>query len=593
MAKKKHEIDFKYNLKKYWSFMKEYKALIFFLLLVMTIVQLTYVADKFLFKIIIDRGTEFVAGTLGRSPFVTILLTIAAVYISIIIIKVICKWLQLHFLNLLEVNTITDLKRKFFNHILHLSYNFHTTHKTGSLISRLVRGGRAMEGMTDVLIFNMLPLVFQLVIVGGSLLYFDWVPALVLIITAAVFIIYSLFVQQAQKQANVDANDAEDREKARVSDYMINIDPIKFFGKEGNIKKRFAMVSNVSKFAMLKHWTYFKWMDSIHSLILGTGTFFLIYFPLVRFLDGEITLGTLTFVYTIYGNLIYPLFSFVHGLRHAYRAMADFEALFKYGKIENDIKDLPNAPNLKIKEGKIEFNKISFSYNRRRLLQNFNLTIPTNKKVAFVGHSGCGKTTLVRLLYRMYDVQKGEILVDGKNIKSFKQESLRSELSMVPQECILFDDTIYNNIAFSRPSATRREVFKAIKFAQLDKFVKVLPKKDKTIVGERGVKLSGGEKQRVSIARAILADKKVLVLDEATSSLDSKTEHEIQNDLQRLMEGRTSIIIAHRLSTIMKADLIVVMEKGKIVQMGNHWDLIKQKGEYKKLWNLQKGGYVK
>ena len=210
-----------------------------------------------------------------------------------------------------------------------------------------------------------------------------------------------------------------------------------------------------------------------------------------------------------------------------------------------------------------------------------------------MGHSGCGKTSLIRLLYRLYDVDSGEILIDGKDIKEFKQESLRGELSIVPQECVLFDDTIYNNIKFSNPEASRQEVFNAIKFAQLDRLIMGLPKKENTIVGERGIKLSGGERQRVSIARAILADKKILVLDEATSALDSETESEIQKNLKKLLEGRTSIIIAHRLSTIMNADRIIVMKNGKIIQEGNHEKLIKQQGEYRKLWNLQKGGYIK
>jgi ABC-type multidrug transport system fused ATPase/permease subunit len=221
------------------------------------------------------------------------------------------------------------------------------------------------------------------------------------------------------------------------------------------------------------------------------------------------------------------------------------------------------------------------------------LKIKKNEKIALIGHSGCGKTSLMRLLYRLYDVESGKILIDGKNINEFKQESLRSELSIVPQECVLFDDTIYNNIKFSNPNATRKQIMNAIKFAQLDKVIRNFPKKENTIVGERGVKLSGGEKQRVSIARAILANKKILVLDEATSSLDSETENEIQKALQKLLQGRTSIIIAHRLSTIMNADRIIVMKSGKIIQQGKHKDLIRQKGEYKKLWNLQKGGYIK
>ena len=226
-------------------------------------------------------------------------------------------------------------------------------------------------------------------------------------------------------------------------------------------------------------------------------------------------------------------------------------------------------------------------------MKDFNLKIKPEEKVALVGHSGCGKTTLVNLLNRLYDVDSGKILIEGNDIRDFKQESVRSETGIVPQECILFDDTIYNNIKFADPKASKKEILDAIKFAQLDKIIGNFPKKENTIVGERGVKLSGGEKQRVSIARAILANKKILVLDEATSALDSETEHEIQKSLQKLLQGRTSIIIAHRLSTIMSADRIIVMKNGKIIQQGRHEDLIKQQGEYKKLWNLQKGGYIK
>jgi ATP-binding cassette subfamily B protein len=305
-------------------------------------------------------------------------------------------------------------------------------------------------------------------------------------------------------------------------------------------------------------------------------------------------IGTIVFIYAVYGDLMGPLFGFVHGMRNYYRAMADFESLFQYGKIRNDIKERLGAKKLKIKKGEVEFRDVNFGYNKKqKLLNNFSLKINKNEKVAFVGHSGSGKSTLVKLLYRLYDVNKGAIFIDNENIKNVKQESLRSELSIVPQECILFDDTIYNNVAFSNPTASKKEVIAAMKFAQLYRVVETFPQKEKTIVGERGIKLSGGEKQRVSIARAILANKKILILDEATSALDSETEFEIQRDLEKLMIGRTSLIIAHRLSTIMKADKIIVLDKGKIVQIGNHEELIKKPGKYRKLWRLQKGGYIK
>jgi len=267
--------------------------------------------------------------------------------------------------------------------------------------------------------------------------------------------------------------------------------------------------------------------------------------------------------------------------------------LFEYNKIEQEVKDKSHAPTADITNGTIEIDNITFMYGQRKIFEDFSLNIPRNKKIALVGHSGSGKSTLVKLLYRLYDLDYGAIKIDGVDIRDVQQESLRSEMSIVPQECVLFDDTIYNNIAFSRPDASKEEVMNAIKFAQLDKIIMEFPNKDETIVGERGIKLSGGEKQRVSIARAILANKKILVLDEATSSLDSQTEHDIQLALEKLMKGRTTIIIAHRLSTIMKADKIIVLKKGKIAQSGTHAQLIKKPGEYKKLWNLQKGGYIK
>jgi ATP-binding cassette subfamily B protein len=419
--------------------------------------------------------------------------------------------------------------------------------------------------------------------------------AIIILVTVTIFVAYSVYIQRLQAPINLEVNRNEDVEKANISDIFTNIDSIKYFGKEKLIQKRYEKLSDQTRAVTVKHWDYFRWMSAGQSLILAIGTLFVILFPVLKFLDGAITLGTLAFIYTVYLSLVGHMFGFVHGIRGFYRSMADFQDLFQYGKVEKDIKDKKNAKDLKVQKGEINFDKVSFHYGTKKAfgLNKFSLKIKPNEKVAFVGHSGCGKTTLVKLLYRLYDVQEGGIKIDGKDIRDFKQESLRSEFSIVPQECILFDDTIYNNVKFANPGATREQVRKAIKFAQLDKVIKNFPNGENTIVGERGVKLSGGEKQRVSIARALLANKKVLVLDEATSALDSETEHEIQKDLKKLLEGRTSIIIAHRLSTIMNSDRIIVLKGGKIIQEGKHSELIKKPGEYKKLWNLQKGGYIK
>jgi len=589
MAKQENN---KKNLQLYWGLLRNYKLLIVALLLVILLVQVSYVAERFLFKVIIDKGTAFAEQTITKEILIASLILVGILFGAMVLVRAIMKWFHIHFINILDAKVIFDLKQKFFSHVLHLSYNFHTTHRTGSLISRLVRGGSAVERINGVFVFNAVPLIFQLIAVSLSIVFFDWGAALVVFITVVLFIAYSYYIQIKQHPARIAFNDAEDFEKANISDIFTNIESIKYFGKENIIKSKYHALSSKTKETMLEKWKYYRQLDAVQTLILGLGVFFLIYFPLINFLNNQMTIGTLVFIYTVYGTLTGPLYGFVHGMREYFIAMTDFESLFQYGRIENEVKDEKDAKPLKIKNGKIEFKKVTFKYHERKLFDNFSLVIEKNSKVALVGHSGSGKTTFVKLLYRMYDLHEGRILIDGINIAKVTQESLRNELSIVPQECILFDDTIYNNIAFSNPDATYEQVMQAMKFAQLDSIVQTFPQKEKTIVGERGIKLSGGEKQRVSIARAILADKKILVLDEATSSLDSKTEHGIQSDLKKLMENRTSIIIAHRLSTIMHANKIVVFDSGRIVQMGTHEELIKQKGTYKQLWNLQKGGYI-
>jgi len=573
--------------------LRDYKLLIFGLLLVVFLIEVIHIFPRFLFKLLIDNGTLFAAGTIGTKEFSFLLLVFAGIYLTESAVQLVCVWYRSHFLAVLETKVMADLKKKYFLHILRLDQKFHTTNKTGSLISRLIRGSGAVERMTDVVAFNFAPLIFQLIVIGASIAYFSLISAAVIGVIAITFIVYSLIVQHFQQSARLHANRSEDREKANVSDVFTNIDSIKYFGKEALIRDKFGEFVETTKNAHLKLWGYMKIMAFGQISIVVIGTILVLYFPLMKFMAGEITIGTLVFIYTVYMTLMGPMWGFVHGMQGFYRSMADFEDLFKYGKIEKEILDKPSAKKMNIVHGDIEFRDIEFKYANRKIFDKFNLDVKKNQKVALVGHSGCGKSTLVNLLYRFYDVDRGEILIDGKNIKEFKQESLRGEMAIVPQECVLFDETIWNNIKFSDPRATKDEVRRAIRFAQLDKIIEEMPEKENTIVGERGVKLSGGEKQRVSIARAILANKKILVLDEATSSLDSETEYEIQKDLARLMKGRTSIIIAHRLSTIMHADKIIVMKRGKIVQTGTHRQLINQKGEYKKLWNLQKGGYIK
>jgi ATP-binding cassette subfamily B protein len=586
-------IDFKRNIKVYFSFLKKSRTSLVLMLLLILIVELSFIADKLILKNVIDKATLFSSGSFPRDSLQTFLLIAGAVYILVVITRSVSKWFQLHILNRIEATSIRDMKNRFFGHIVGLSHNFHTSSKTGSLISRITRGGAAFERLTDVMTFDIIPLIIQVIAVVVSLLVIDAISAVVVLLIVVAFVAYSFYINNKLRVANALANDAEDDEKAVIGDVFTNIESIKYFGKEKTINKKYSDFSEKTRVATLKHWDFFRQLASVQIFIIGIGIVALLFIPFKRFLDGQITVAEIIFIYTVYGNIVSPLYHFVSGIRGYYKSMVDFESLFKYEDIENEIKDKSGAKELKVKKGSIEFRKVSFSYKNRKVIDSLDLKIPSGKKVAVVGSSGAGKTTLVKLIYRLYDIDAGEILIDGENIVNFRQESLRGELSTVPQECVLFDDTIFNNVSFSRPEASKEEVMNAIKLSQLDRIIEKLPKNEETIVGERGVKLSGGERQRVSIARAILANKKILVLDEATSSLDSETESEIQKALAVLMKGRTSIIIAHRLSTIMSADIIVVLDKGKIVQIGNHNKLISEEGIYKKLWNLQKGGYIK
>ena len=540
-----------------------------------------------------DKAELFIAGSILLDVLIKIMIIAGFVFIGLIIVSVITNWLKLHFVNRLEAKMIFDLKQRYFNHIISLDHKFFTSHKTGSLISRLTRGAGAMERMDDVIVFEFAPLLIQAIVLITTLIFFDRTSALIVFLVLSIFLIFSIYLQRKMDILNQTANAAEDFEKGNIADIFTNVDSIKYFGKEASISNKYKRLSGDTRNKALIAWDAWRKTSAGQSLILGSGTLILMTLAFIKFLNGDMSLGTLTFIYTTYISIMGPLFGFVHGVRNFSRSITDFDDLFNYGKIKTSIEDKSSAKGINIEKGNVKFDDINFSYGKRKIFSKFSLAVPSGKRIALVGHSGSGKSTLMKLLYRFYDVDSGSIIIDNQDIRDIKQESLRSEMSIVPQECVLFDDSVYNNIAFSKPDATRSEVMKAIKFAQLDKIIAKFPNKENTIVGERGVKLSGGEKQRVSIARAILADKKILVLDEATSSLDSETEHEIQKDLLELMKGRTSIIIAHRLSTIMHADKIIVLKEGKIVQAGSHNKLINELGEYRKLWNLQKGGYIK
>ncbi len=594
------DVDLKFNLRTLWKFLRKYKPLMWGILVVSLLIELASIFDSFLFKYLVDKATLFTDKALPSETFATIIIIAVVVYICVSIVKSISWFFKIRFINVLDGSLMRDIEKKSFDHIINLSYRFHSNKKTGSIISQFTRGVSKVESFVDAFVFNFIPIAFRLILSTGFILYFDVRTALAVVVMSIVFIIIGVTITNKQKIPQSVANYREDLLKQNLSDVFLNIETVKYFAKEKRTYKYFGHLSNRLRAARLYFWNFFSWHAALQTLVIGLGLSAVFYFSFTGFRQGNITLGSITFIYASVFKLLPLLFGLMHGYREYVRAIVDVDALFNMFKEENEVADLPASKKLSVDKGEIDFDHVSFAYpqtgkssRKDRVLKDFDLKVKANKKVALVGPSGSGKTTIIKLLYRLYDLPEGKISIDGHDISSVTQRSLRNAMSIVPQEPLLFDNSIFFNVAYANPNATEKQVWKAIRFAQLDKFIKRLPYKENTIVGERGVKLSGGEKQRVSIARAILADKKILVLDEATSALDSETEMEIQKDLDKLMQGRTSIIIAHRLSTIMKADVIVVMDKGKIVEIGNHKELTnKHGGLYRRLWRLQQGGML-
>jgi ATP-binding cassette subfamily B protein len=593
MVQELPKINWKDNAEYYYWIAKPYWKLFLVITLLIFAQTVIEVGHNYLFKLVVDYGTDLVSTKISTDFFVSFIFLLAIIYFVSIIVLSLVKFYRVWWLNFMEVRMMFDIKQDIFNHLIGLSHSFHTTHRTGSLISKLIRSSKSVEGITDFLTFHGSPLIIKVLISFMVIAFFDFYSGLIVLFASIVFIVYCFFILERQQRANLERNDAEDYEKAFISDTFTNIETVKHFGKEQRMSGLFSGIANVTLKKYLKFWNYYSWIDAVFVLIFGVGTILLMYFTLTRTISGELSMGSLVFIYTSYTGLIFPLFEFMWGIRRVYESMSDLQGIVDYKKIKREVKDIPNAKSIKIKKGSIEFRNLSFTYGRKDVLKDFNLKVNPNEKIALVGHSGAGKTTVIKLLYRLYDPKEGAVFVDGIDLKNIKQDSLRSELSIVPQECVLFNDTIYNNVLFSNPSASKKQVFNALRVAKLFDFVISLPEKENTIVGERGIKLSGGEKQRLSIARAVLANKKILVLDEATSSLDSATEREIQEELFGLMKGKTTVIIAHRLSTIMRADKIVVMEKGKIIQLGTHKELSNKSGLYKTLWELQREKAIK
>ena len=430
----------------------------------------------------VDKATLFSNNELPAEMFAKIIGISVAIFFVIRMLGAVFWFSIIRLINKLDSRIMSDLEQKSFWHIINLSYRFHLNKKTGSIISQFTRGVNKVESFADAFIFNFVPVTFRMILSIGVIFYFDAGTAITLLVMTIIFIFVGVYITNKQKIPQNTANYNEDILKQNLSDVFLNIETVKYFGKENRTFNYFSGLSKKLKESRMVFWNYFSWHAGIQTVVLGIGLSSIFYISFTGFLNGRITLGSITLIYAAVWKLIPQLFGLIHGYREFVRSSVDVNALFSMFKEENEVKDQKNAKPLKVKNGEIEFKEVFFAYpkgksvkqDQEAVIKNFDLKIKKNKKIALVGPSGSGKTTIVKLLYRLFDLNEGKILIDGQDIAEVTQNSLRNSMSIVPQEPILFDNTIYFNIAYANPKAKNKQVWQAIKFAQLDKFIERL-----------------------------------------------------------------------------------------------------------------------
>lgn len=476
-----------------------------------------------------------------------------------------------------------------FRHLLDLSLRFHTERQTGGLSRDIERGTKGVSFLLNFLVFNILPTLLEIALVCGILLWrYDWAFAAVTLGTIAAYIVFTLLVTERRMRYRRAMNDLDSRANSRAIDALLNYETVKYFGNEEYEINRYDQNMGQWVQAAVRNQVSLNLLNIGQASIISIGVTALLFMSAQGVLAGTMTVGDVVLVSAFLTQLYAPLNFLGFVYREIKNSLADMERLFSLLRRKQEVQDAPNAQELSCTPASVRFENVSFAYDKRRtVIQNLSFDIPAGKTVAVVGSSGAGKSTLSRLLFRFYDVTQGRILFNGRELREWTQESLRRHIGIVPQDTVLFNDTVLHNIAYGRPDASKEQIVAAARAASIHDFIQSLPDGYETVVGERGLKLSGGEKQRVAIARTLLKNPPVLILDEATSALDTRTERAIQAELNEIARDRTSLIIAHRLSTITDADLILVLERGQIVEQGTHSELLALNGAYARMWNIQ------
>ncbi len=485
--------------------------------------------------------------------------------------------------------SIKEIAVAVFTHLFGLSMRFHLHRQTGGLSRDIERGTKSIGFLLNFILFRIAPTILELGMVMVVLLYlYDIWFTVVTMVTIVLYVVFTFTVTERRLVTRRQMNTLDSMANTKAIDALMNYETVKYFDNEGYEINRYQENMQGWVNSSVKNQVSLNFLNAGQSAIITAGTLALLWMAAARVYSGQMTVGDVVLVSTYLTQLYVPLTMLGFIYREMKNALADIERMFSLFKEQGEISDRASATELQARNPSIEFKDVDFAYEaERQILHGLSFKIDAGKTLAVVGTSGAGKSTLARLLFRFYDVSGGQILIDGVDIRDYTQSSLRRHIGIVPQDTVLFNDTIYYNIAYGNTAASAEEIYQAAKDASLHEFILSLPQGYETMVGERGLKLSGGEKQRVAIARTLLKNPPILILDEATSALDTQTERQIQEALSTVAEHRTTLIIAHRLSTIVSADNIIVMEHGQIVEQGSHEELLARQGKYAQMWAAQ------